>query len=436
MARSARFLGSLAATLAFGVACGDSREARLERAEQDPALVDPDRVPVPPEDGPELGVISALVPVRGAPAPAAPPLGTLRAGARVRRSAEPVGRQGCPGGWYAVRPRGFVCAGAQATTDLDHPTLTAMALGAARGAPLPYPYARAVRDTELLAVDPEDPGRVVAEGLLRAESGLAIVGSWTARGPSGESLDLALGLDGRFVATRDLSQVEAPQAPVVTLGGATRLPLGIVIRRGAARLTLERSGLVDRGRLPLHSTVALSGEARRVGKTELLSTRDGELVRARDVVRVEEPRSLPPWAEGGVRWLDVDLTARVVLAFDGTLPVRAALLSAGAPPGSGAAGELRVTAKAIARLGAASALRVEGHEVRDAPWTLDLSDGRRLVGAYWHGRFGGESRSGAFELAPSDARFVFDFVGPELPAGWHGVVTEGSDDRQARVRVR
>ncbi|MBM4362149.1 MAG: L,D-transpeptidase, partial [Deltaproteobacteria bacterium] len=319
--------------------------------------------------------------------------------------------------------------------DLEHPTLTAMALGAARGAPLPYPYARAVRDTELLAVDPEDPGRVVAAGMLRAESGLAVVGSWTARGPAGDPLDLALGLDGRFVATRDLTQVEAPEAPAVTLGGGARLPLGIVTRRGAARLALERTELVDRGRLPMHSTVALSGEVRRVGRTELLATRDGEFVRARDVARVEAPASLPTWAEGGVRWLDVDLTARVVLAFEGALPVRAALISTGAPaPGS--AGELRVTAKAIARLGAASALRVEGHEVRDAPWTLDLSDGRRLVGAYWHGRFGSESRSGALELAPADARFLFDFVGPELPAGWHGVVTAEADDRRARVRVR
>ncbi len=44
-------------------------------------------------------------------------LGYLRAGASSPTSAEPQGHAGCPGGWYPVKPRGFVCVGRRATLD-------------------------------------------------------------------------------------------------------------------------------------------------------------------------------------------------------------------------------------------------------------------------------------------------------------------------------
>ena len=84
--------------------------------------------PVPPENGPKLGVVAELLQVREATDVRAPSIGLLHAGARVARSVEPVSRAGCEGGWYAIRPRGFVCAGGEATLDMAHPTLAAMAL--------------------------------------------------------------------------------------------------------------------------------------------------------------------------------------------------------------------------------------------------------------------------------------------------------------------
>ncbi|HVY46745.1 MAG TPA: L,D-transpeptidase [Minicystis sp.] len=68
-------------------------------------------------------------------------LGYLRAGAAVVRSAEPAGKANCPGGWYHVEPRGYVCAGDDATTDLDDPLFRASAKRPNLAAPLPYKYA-------------------------------------------------------------------------------------------------------------------------------------------------------------------------------------------------------------------------------------------------------------------------------------------------------
>ena len=69
-------------------------------------------------------------------------IGYLRVGNSVARSAEPVSLSGCPGGWFAVRPVGFVCAGEHASTSSEHPVVKAMEGNAPnRELPLPYTYA-------------------------------------------------------------------------------------------------------------------------------------------------------------------------------------------------------------------------------------------------------------------------------------------------------
>jgi lipoprotein-anchoring transpeptidase ErfK/SrfK len=99
------------------------------------------KVPVPPESGPKLAPIAMTVPVRKKPVPTAEIIGYLRAGARVARSEKPVTLRECAGGWYAVRPVGFVCAGTDATVKLDHPVARALQVEPDRKRPMPYQYA-------------------------------------------------------------------------------------------------------------------------------------------------------------------------------------------------------------------------------------------------------------------------------------------------------
>jgi hypothetical protein len=145
--RALHAITSLSAGLAFGceglVSAEDPPAAGL-KAEKNSVKVDADdwsNVPVPPADGPELAPLRMIVPVRAKPKPDAPVLGVLRVGARVARSPEPVTLRECPGGFYAVRPRGFVCAGSDATTKLDHPIARAIQVEPDRTKPMPYKYA-------------------------------------------------------------------------------------------------------------------------------------------------------------------------------------------------------------------------------------------------------------------------------------------------------
>lgn len=98
-------------------------------------------VPVPAEDGPKLAPVALTVPVHGIPSRSSPSIGYLRLGARVARSKDPVSLSDCPKGWYAVRPTGFVCAGADATAEPEHPVARAIGVEPDRSRPMPYQYA-------------------------------------------------------------------------------------------------------------------------------------------------------------------------------------------------------------------------------------------------------------------------------------------------------
>ncbi|WP_437493056.1 L,D-transpeptidase [Sorangium sp. So ce1014] len=94
-----------------------------------------------PADGPKLIALRAGTPVLARPQSGARRLGELYPGAAVVRSAEPYGRAGCSGGWYAIRPRGFVCAGDGATLHTDAVAVLPAPPDLSR--PLPYRYGRA-----------------------------------------------------------------------------------------------------------------------------------------------------------------------------------------------------------------------------------------------------------------------------------------------------
>ncbi len=93
-----------------------------------------------PEGGPMLGITSFVTIVYDEPRDTAKRIGYLRLGAKVHRSDQPVGTKGCAGGWYEIAPKGFVCAGKDATTNLDDPILLAGAKRPDTNAAMPYRY--------------------------------------------------------------------------------------------------------------------------------------------------------------------------------------------------------------------------------------------------------------------------------------------------------
>jgi signal transduction histidine kinase len=150
---------------------------------------------------------------------------------------------------------------------------------------------------------------------------------------------------------------------------------------------------------------------------------DGAFMRARDLGR---PTLAPPPAEAapGERWIDVDLAQQTLVAYEGARPVFATLVSTGrGPRGTDSAtppGVHRIWVKIFTtKMDNLDKEDVEHHyAIEDVPWVQFFDKAVALHGAFWHHQFGHVHSHGCVNLAPIDARWLFAFTGPHLPAGW------------------
>ena len=395
------------------------------------------KVPVPAEHGPKLAAIADLTPVLERPAPGARRIGYLHAGSRVSRAEQPYTREGCAKGFYPVRPAGFVCAEGSATVDLTHPTLAAMAIQPLLDQSLPYTYARTTGETPLYERDPARDGAVREVGKLKRRAGVAVVGSWSASTPGFEQAErLALLTSGRFAKASDLEAAQPSDFQGIELREKVTLPLAFVVKRGVRKYKLDREDAEKDKELDYHTLLPLSGRFRTAHGEKFWAVEGERWVRNKDVTVVLPRSTFPDFAVEGQKWLDVSLVMQTLVAYEGKRPFFVTLVSVGrevasnaepvasdavqgAPSAAWGLGTFEVGAKHVTQVGADPFAVRESYQVYDVPWTLELTSGRALYGAYWHDRFGVEHGPGGIELSPSDAVRMFQWATPALPDGWH-----------------
>jgi hypothetical protein len=151
----------------------------------------------------------------------------------------------------------------------------------------------------------------------------------------------------------------------------------------------------------------------------------------RMAVRLPRPDGVGPTE----RWLDVDLAQQVLVAYEGDRPVFATLVSTAQNTPKGLH---RVRAKYPHPLLESTDKYPDDLKYRyETPWVMALEGRYALHAVYWHGAFGKKRGMGCVNLAPRDARAVWDFVEPAMPAGWvtaYEVEEEGVRGSVVRVR--
>ncbi len=392
-------------------------------------------VPVPPENGPLLGATAHATPVRLAPNRAAPVVGYLHAGAKVARAEQAHSHDGCDEGWYPVRPRGFVCLEEGATLNLDHPTLTTMAIQPDLNAALPYTYARTTRDSHLWTPANARERTIAQDRPITSRSGAAIVGSWEATDPSGTTRRLAMLTNGRFLDVNDVEEAASSDFVGVSLSESEKLPVGFIVKRGIAAWDIEGASFERKRELQYHELLRLTGRTRDVKDARYWETSDGSWVRHQDMTTIAERPEKPGFVKPGQRWVDVSVIAGTLVAYEGMQPVYATLVSVGRDRASDELpdahitkrGEFTITAKYITGIQSDVNGFANRVEIHDAPWVIEMASGQSIHGAFWHNRFGIEHGDGNLQLAPADARWLFQWVTPEVPSGWHGVIVQSGD---------
>ena len=217
---------------------------------------------------------------------------------------------------------------------------------------------------------------------------------------------------GGFMRVRDLSLLTAS-----TFTGEPKptLPLAF-IRRTTRLLGPDKSAppqLLHRyDRLPV-----LGESAGRV------LVKDGAV--PRQFVRIAYLHKRPAGIPRNARWVRVDLAEQTLVAYEGDTPVFATLVSAGRDPHPTKKGVFRIFAKTVH-----STMRGRGwadYVAEEVPWPMHFYQGQAMHGAFWHDQFGIVKSHGCVNLSVADAKWLFDWMPPPLPAGWHTLLPGVTD---------
>lgn len=105
------------------------------------------------------------------------------------------------------------------------------------------------------------------------------------------------------------------------------------------------------------------------------------------------------------RWIDVDLSAQRVVAYEAAEPVRTFIVSTGTAAHPTVAGQFRIYVKLRA-----TDMAGPGYYLPGVPYTMYFYQGYSLHGTYWHNNFGTPMSHGCVNLSIPDSEWLFNFA--------------------------
>lgn len=213
------------------------------------------------------------------------------------------------------------------------------------------------------------------------------------------------------------------------IGKDIDFPFALVRRPNAKKYkwVASKKAMVEDGDLEWRSAVALTGKQKFYRNVLHYEAKDGFYVDDRNAGRVDPAKKMPAWGKRGEKWIDVNITKQVLVAYEGEKAVFATLVSTGEAglddpetTRSTKRGIFRVHTKFITATMDSNVVGEE-FELRDVPYVQYFEGGYALHGAYWHDSFGRPKSHGCINLSPEDARRLFFWTEPPLPPGFHGV---------------
>jgi len=439
-----------------------------------------------------LVALRGWTPLRRAPLREGPVAGYLRTGAVVEAEDGPTAAEGCSfpnvpqAGWYRVRGGAYLCVGGAHAAlyparEFRTPTQPDF------DASMPYRYAVSYGRSNMYRRIPTtadirlyEPWRTRADASLDAPADdvatVTLVDAGRPDRPTlGElegdptspvirrmltgmyvALDRAVresGGGGRYLLTQSGGLVrddrlsllrDAPTFQGAELDATHGLPVAWMVSDFGWMYTVSPEGRVARSvRAPRHTAVPLADVAPLVvGARTFYRTLDGGAVLATNVRRAAL-RTPPEGVAELERWIDVDLDEQVLVAYEGPRPVFTTLISSGRRTSRNAperfetpAGSFRVQAKHVSITMAGDTATDGPYSIEDVPWVMYFQGSYALHAAFWHSYFGWRMSHGCVNLSPPDARRVFLWADPQVPAGWHGVHADPTTRPGSRVEVR
>ncbi len=114
------------------------------------------------------------------------------------------------------------------------------------------------------------------------------------------------------------------------------------------------------------------------------------------------------------RWIEIDVRAQRLIAWEGSQPVYAVIISTGkdatpTPPGTFTIQSKHETAR----------MQGEDYDVPDVPFAMYYYGGYAIHGAYWHNNFGTPVSHGCTNVAVNHAEWLFNWADVGTPVVVH-----------------
>jgi lipoprotein-anchoring transpeptidase ErfK/SrfK len=332
--------------------------------------------------------------------------------------------------WLQIEPRGFICSDVVAAN--QQPPFGAHLPVVAPGDAVPGDYYivddagvdvyKTEADAEVGIPTGELTGRVMLRslqtvwveslGYYRTDKGLVPMSQVHALRPS----------DFAGIKLNDKTQL--PITWVVASSDAARRVLDAPIARGKHRGQTVRS--VER-----YQQVSVRGLSK--GFVDIGDDVHGSEWIVASAVATASQRARPASVGDAELWIDIELAQQTLVLYRGDRAIFATLISSGKKSTSTPTGEFRVLAKAAVTAMASEAGERSHYDVSAVPWAIRFAKGVYLHGVYWHDSFGTRRSHGCVNLAPSDAKWLYDTLLPAVPDGWSEL--EATNDG-TMIRVR
>lgn len=122
------------------------------------------------------------------------------------------------------------------------------------------------------------------------------------------------------------------------------------------------------------------------------------------------------------KWIEVDVTAQQVTAWEGDQPVYLFTVSTGLSNTPTVLGQYRIYWKLESTLMAGPS-----YYLPDVPYTMYFYGGYALHGTYWHDNFGQPMSHGCINLRTEEAQKLFEWADPVIPTGQTAVVASAEN---------
>ena len=107
----------------------------------------------------------------------------------------------------------------------------------------------------------------------------------------------------------------------------------------------------------------------------------------------------------GDKWIDVNLSAQQVIAYEGNRAMLVATVSTGLPGTPTVTGRYSIYQKA-----ASQAMSGPGYYLPNVPWVMYFYRGYSFHGTYWHNNFGHPMSHGCVNMRTPDAKWLYDWA--------------------------